>query len=126
MSGFTLYWKVSDDKRDYTEENILEWILNWNDEHFPYIHIWSWRSSTDGSYERRKYIWNITEFSMNVENTSKVAQGGIEWEKAKDKETKSSDLGEFFVWGVRANLVSVSSKLFKETHKTYIDLRTLF
>ena len=63
---------------------------------------------------------------MNVENTSKVAQEGIEWEKAKDKETKSSDLGEFFVWGVRANLVSVSSKLFKETHKTYIDLRTLF
>ena len=66
------------------------------------------------------------EFSLNVENTSKVVQGGIEWEKAKDKETKSLDLGEFFARGVRADLVSVSSKLFKfETHKTYNDLRTL-
>ena len=63
------------------------------------------------------------EFSMNVENISKVAQGGIEWEKAEDKETKSLDLGELFAWGVRANLVSVSSKLFKfDTHKTYNDL----
>ena len=66
------------------------------------------------------------EFSLDVENISKVAQRGIEWEKAKDKETKSLDLGEFFAWGVRANLVSVSSKLFKETHKTYNDLRDAF
>ena len=55
--------------------------------------------------KKEENTWNIMEFSINVENASKVAHGGILWVKAKDKEKDLWILETFFAWGVIANFV---------------------